>query len=263
MLSLPKQPKIIEHDGARAVIEINELYPGYGATIGNALRRVLYSSLPGAAVTRVKFESAPHEFTTLQGVLEDVLELSLNLKQIRLILHGDEPQILKLKIKGKQTVTAKDIETPSQVEIINKDAHIATLTTAGSTLEAELTVERGMGYVQADHGQKEKKEIGVVHLDAAFGPVVRVNFEVQDMRVGDRTDYNRLHLELITDGTIAPEDAYEQAVKILNEHFGAIKELEGKPKKKSEEKTSAKKSAKKHSTKKKAGTGAKKSAKKK
>src|SRR3989338_3195740 len=241
MLLLPQKPKIIEHDGARAVVEINELYPGYGATIGNALRRILYSSLPGAAITRAKFEGVPHEFSTLPGVLEDVLEISLNLKQIRLILHGDEPQTLKLKVKGNKEVTAKDIETPSQVEIVNLDAHIATLTASNSTLIAEFTVERGMGYVQADAVEREKKEIGVLYLDAAFSPIVRVNFEVQDMRVGDRTDYNRLHLEIITDNTISPEDAYEQSVKVLSDQFGKIGELEGKPQKTAAKKATAKK----------------------
>lgn len=240
-VSLPKKPKVVESSTNRAVIEIDELYPGYGATLGNSLRRVLYSSLEGAAITTVKIEGASHEFSTLDGVLEDVLELCLNLKSIRMILHGDEPQTLKLNIKGKKVVSAKDIEAPSQVEIINKDVHIATITAASATLKAEMTVERGVGYVQAEQDGKEKKEIGVIRLDAAFSPVVKINFDVENTRVGDRTDYNKLLIDITTDGTLAPEDAYEKAAAVLLEHVGAVTELEGKPVKKAPAKKAAEK----------------------
>jgi len=230
-ISLPKKPKIIEQDknASRASIEIRELYPGYGPTIGNALRRALYSSLPGAAVTSLKISGVSHEFSTVEGVLEDVLEISLNVKQIRLNLHGDEPQTLVLKAKGKKEVTAKDIEVPSQVEILNKDAHILTLTSPKSSIEMELRVEQGLGYVQVDQDEKDKKEIGVIRLDAVFSPVKKVNFEVENMRVGDRTDYNRLVLDITTDGTVSAQDAFIRATKVMLEHFNLFMSLgEGK-----------------------------------
>jgi len=205
---------------------------------------VLYSSLEGAAITSVKIEGVSHEFSTVEGVLEDVLELCLNLKSIRMVLHGDEPQTLTLNVKGKKAVSAKDIETPSQVEIVNTDVHIATLTSSTSSLKAELTVERGVGYVQAEQDGKEKKEIGVIRLDAAFSPVVKINFDVENTRVGDRTDYNKLLIDITTDGTLSPDDAYEKAAAILLEHVGAITELDGKPAKKAPAKKSAEKTAK-------------------
>lgn len=225
-MSFPKPPKIIKKEGNRAIIEISELYPGYGATIGNAFRRVLYSSLPGAAITSIKITGVAHEFSTMNGVLEDGIELGLNLKQIKLILHGDEPQMMTLKVKGVKNVKAKDIKTPSQVEIVNKDAHIATLTSPKSLLEMELNVERGLGYVQADKDEKEKKEIGVIRLDSIFTPVIKVNFEVEDVRVGDRTDYNRLVIDILTDGSISPEQAFVDSAKLLFDYFNIFSELE-------------------------------------
>lgn len=224
-MSFPKPPKVIKKEGNRAIIEISELYPGYGATIGNAFRRVLYSSLPGAAITSIKITGVAHEFSTMNGVIEDGIELGLNLKQIKLILHGDEPQMMTLKVKGVKNVKAKDIKTPSQVEIVNKDAHIATLTSSKSSLEMELNVERGLGYVQADKDEKEKKEIGVIRLDSIFTPVIKVNFEVEDVRVGDRTDYNRLVIDILTDGSISPEQAFVDSAKLLFNYFNIFSEL--------------------------------------
>ena len=224
----PQKPKIIEKDGNTSLIEINDLYPGYGTTLGNSLRRILYSSLSGAAIVSVKIENILHEFSTIDGVLEDILEISLNLKSVRLIMHTDEPQTLTIDAKGKKTITAKDIKTPSQVEIVNQDAHIATLTAGKSTLKAEIVVEKGLGYVQTEQNSKDKKEIGVIRLDAIFSPVVKVNFDVENMRVGDRIDYNKLLLEIQTDGTITPEDAYEKAVEVLISQFSAIKEITNK-----------------------------------
>src|SRR3990167_1286112 len=228
MLTLPKKPKIVEKSNNRAVVEISELYPGYGPTIGNTLRRALYSSIEGAAITSFKIDGVPHEFSTIEGVLEDVIEICLNLKEIRLILHGDEPQVLKLNIKGTKEakgITAKDMVTPSQVEVINKDVHIMTVTSPKALINMELTVDRGMGYIQTDKDAKEKKDIGVIRLDAIFTPVLRVNFEVENMRVGDKTDFNRLLLDITTDGTITPEEAYEKAAGVLFDHFELIKDL--------------------------------------
>lgn len=228
IVSVPQKPKIIKKDNNTTTLEIDGLYPGYGSTLGNSLRRVLYSSLSGAAITSVKIDGVLHEFSTLEGVLEDMLEISLNLKAIKPILHTDEPQILKIAAKGKKTITAKDITTPSQVEIVNKDAHILTLTSSSASFNAELTVEKGLGYVQADQDPKDKKEIGTIRLDAIFSPIVKVNFDIENTRVGDRIDYNKLMLEITTDGTIAPEDAYEKALVVLIDQFTAIKEIGNK-----------------------------------
>lgn len=204
---------------------IEELYPGYGVTLGNALRRVLYSSLQGAAITKVKIKGAPHEFSTLPGVLEDILEITLNLKQVYVKLHSDEPQTATIKAKGVKEVTAADIVSPSQVEIANPGAHIASLTRKDAQFEAELTIEPGLGYLAVEKRPKERTEIGAIPLDAIFTPMVKVNFEVENMRVGDRTDYNRLVVEIITNGTISPQNALMHAAKLLDDHFRIILEL--------------------------------------
>ena len=228
LIPFPQKPHIIRQEDNRIILEINNLYPGYGTTLGNSIRRVLYSSLSGVAITSLKIDGALHEFSTLEGVLEDTLEIALNLKAIRLIMHTEEPQILKINAKGKKVIKAKDIETPSQVEIVNPDIHIATLTASSSAFNAELTVEKGLGYVQIEQDAKEKKEIGVIRLDAIFSPIVKVNFDVENMRVGDRIDYNKLIIDITTDGTIDPEDAYEQAMSAFVDYFSAIKEISNK-----------------------------------
>ncbi|MFY9457317.1 MAG: DNA-directed RNA polymerase subunit alpha [Candidatus Spechtbacterales bacterium] len=227
-ITLPKPPKIKEHSENRAVFEIEDLYPGYGVTVGNALRRVLYSSLPGAAITKVKIKGAPHEFSTLPGVLEDVLEITLNLKQIFIKLHGDEPQSATIKVKGARKVTAADIEAPSQVEVINKDAHIATVTGRDARFEVELTIEPGLGYIPVEQQQKEGAEIGAIPLDAIFTPMRKVNFESENMRVGERTNFNRLRLEIITNGAISPQEALEYACNLLVDHFRIAGQFEKK-----------------------------------
>lgn len=218
-----KDVVIKEEKGNRAVFEIVGLYPGFGVTLGNALRRVLYSSIPGAAITSVKIKGASHEFSTLPGVLEDVLEITLNIKAIAVRLYGEESQMATLKVKGQKEVTAKDIETPSQIEVLNKDAPIATLTEKGSSLEMEFTVEAGMGYQSVEDRGGEKADIGTLHLDAIYTPVKKVNFTVQDMRVGDKTDYNRLTVDVETDGTVTPRDALLQAMDVIIAHFEVIK----------------------------------------
>ena len=256
-VTLPKAPKIKEADENRAVFVIEDLYPGYGVTIGNALRRVLYSSLPGAAITQVKFKGVPHEFSTLPGVLEDVLEITLNLKQVYIRLHGDEPQTVYIKVKGPKKITAGDIDVPSQVEIVDKGAHIATLTSKNSQFEAELLIEAGLGYVPIEQQQRERAEIGAIPLDAIFTPMRKVNFEVENMRVGDRTDYNRLRIEIITNGTITPQEAFEYASKLLLQHFEVVGHFEGKAPDKTAKKQTKSKVASKKATK-----TAKKSAKK-
>ncbi|MDP3901376.1 MAG: DNA-directed RNA polymerase subunit alpha [bacterium] len=231
--------KISETD-VEGVFEIEGLYAGYGITIGNAIRRVLLSSLPGAAITRVKIKGVGHEFTTIPNVAEDVVEISLNLKKIRFRIHTDESQTLILKIKGEKIVTASDIETNAQVEVISPDVHIATLTAKNADLEMELTIEKGLGYVPVEVRKTEKLAIGVIALDAVFSPVTKVNFSIENMRVGDRTDYNRLRLVIATDGSITPSSALRKASNILQDHFAKMSQIEVKEVEQSVEKSEKK-----------------------
>lgn len=240
--------KVSETD-TDGVFEIEGLYGGYGLTLGNALRRVLLSSLPGAAITQFRIKGVSHEFSTIPGVAEDVVEIGLNLKKIRFRAHTDEPQTLNLKIKGENKVTASDIELNSQVELITQDEHIASLSGKDTELDLELRVERGLGYSAVESRKFEKLPIGTIALDAFFSPVVKVNFSVENMRVGDRTDYNRLRLGVTTDGSITPSAALRKASNILKDHFEKISAVEVKeaeavavPEKKTKKK-SAKKAA--------------------
>ncbi|MBI4919969.1 DNA-directed RNA polymerase subunit alpha [Candidatus Azambacteria bacterium] len=222
-ISLPKAPKLIEQvSQSRAILEIEDLYPGYGLTLGNALRRVMLSSLPGAAITSIKINNVAHEFSTLPGILEDVVEIILNLKQVRFKLHGDEPQIVILKAKGEGEVFAKNIKTVSQVEIASPDVRIATLTSKNASLEMEIKVEKGLGYSAIESRKRDKQEVGVIAVDAIFTPIKIINFEVDDMRVGDKTNYNRLRFDIETDGTITPIEALTSAANLLNDHFKII-----------------------------------------
>ncbi|MEK7609561.1 MAG: DNA-directed RNA polymerase subunit alpha [Patescibacteria group bacterium] len=221
-LILPSKPRIISEQGANGVYEIDGLYPGYGHTLGNSLRRIILSSLPGAAVTKVKISGVEHEFSTIDGVKEDVINILLALKKLRVHLTTDEPVLLNLKVKGIKQVTAKDIDAPGQVEILNKDLHIASLTEKSSELDIEITVEKGLGYVSKEVIQKERVDIGSITLDAAFTPIRKANYEVENMRVGDRTDFNRLRLMIETDGTITPREALEQSITIMIHQLKAV-----------------------------------------
>mgnify|MGYP001024445067 CR=1 FL=1 len=223
MIPLSKAIKIVSSKGDKATFEIESLYPGYGTTLGNSLRRVLLSSLGGAAVTEVKIMGASHEFATLSGVKEDVLGILLNLKQVRFRLFGDGPFAATLKIKGVKTVTAGDFKAPSQVEIMNKDVLIAQLTDKSTELEIEIQIGRGVGYEAAETRHIGKVEIGMISLDAIYTPIRRVSYRVEQMRVGDRTDFDRLILEVETDGTLNPETALREASSILAEQFEVIK----------------------------------------
>lgn len=204
------------------MFEVEELYPGYGITLGNALRRVLLSSLEGAAATSFRIKGISHEFSTLPGVIEDVIEISLNLKKLRLKLFSSEQQKLKLSVKGEKVVKAGDFEENSEVQIINPDLHLAALTEKNAELELEVTVDRGIGYLPSETRKKEKLPIGVIALDAIFSPIRRVNFEVENMRVGDRTDFNRLRIHIETDGTISPLEALKESTQILIDHFQSL-----------------------------------------
>lgn len=211
--------KAIEEEATRGVFDIEGLYRGYGLTVGNALRRVLLSSLPGAAITQVKIKGVGHEFTTIKGVLEDVVELTLNLKRIRFSFAGDEPEIVTLTAKGEGEVTAKNIANTGRVQVLNKDEHIATITDKNTTLEIELTVQKGLGYMSIDQLKSETLPVGVIQIDAIFSPVRKVNFTVENMRVGDRIDYNKVRFAIETDGGISPKDALTESLRILAQHF--------------------------------------------
>jgi len=207
------------------LVEIDSLYPGYGVTLGNALRRVLLSSLPGASITEIKIKGVDHEFSTIKGIKEDVVEILINLKKVRFKLHGDESQKATLKVSGEKEAYSKEIKTPSQLELVTPDVLIATLTDKKAELEIELKVEKGLGYIPVELRKMEKLEIGNIALDAIFTPVKKVNFEVENVRVGDRTDFNKLKVLIETDGSIAPKEAFIDALKILVGQFSEVLDL--------------------------------------
>ncbi len=207
------------------VLTVEPCAQGYGTTLGNALRRVLLSSLPGAAVTAVKIKGAEHEFSTLPNVKEDVLEIILNLKSLRLKLFSEEPIKLTLSVKGEKEVTAKDFAKDAQVEIVNPELHIATLTDASASFEMEITVAPGRGYHATEERGKDKAELGTIAIDSLFSPVLSVSYKVEATRVGDRTDFDKLVLRIETDGTVDPLDAVNQAVAILTDYVNVLKDL--------------------------------------
>jgi DNA-directed RNA polymerase subunit alpha len=212
---LPSKPRIVKEDAVSGVYEIDGLYPGYGHTLGNSLRRIILSSIPGASITSLSIDGVKHEFSTIDGVKEDVIAIILNLKKTRFKLHGDEAQKATLHIKGAKTITAKDITTPSQLEIMNKDQYICESTAKDVDIAIELTVEKGLGYIPREILQKEKADIGTIALDASFTPIRRASYEVENMRVGDRTDHNRLRVSIETDGTITPHEALESSIHTM------------------------------------------------
>lgn len=219
---LPSKPKIVSEKDFGGVYEIDSLYPGYGHTLGNSLRRIILASLEGTAITSVKIDGVSHEFSTISGVKEDVITLLLNLKKVNFKLLTDEPQVINLKVKGVSKVTAKDIVVGGQVEVLNDDQYIAEITNKNTTLEIEMTIEKGIGYVPKEVLQKDKVKIGTIALDAVFTPIRRVNYEVENMRVGDRTDYNKLRFSIETDGTITPREALENAIYIMIKQLQAV-----------------------------------------
>lgn len=253
-ITLPEKPIVTKQEGNYAVFEIKACYPGYGMTLGNALRRVLLSSLQGAAITSVKISGVNHEFSTIPGVMEDVVEVMLNLKKVRFKMYSDEPVKLTLKANKEGKVTAGDIAKADNVEVVNKDAHIATITDKKITLEMEIKVEKGVGYVPVEQQENDKKEIGMIGVDAIFTPIKLVNYKVENMRVGKMTNYDKLILEIETDGSRTPEEAFREAVMLLVKHFDlfedfakvkkeeesfAVEELEGTKEEKKVEKLEA------------------------
>ncbi|MEI7512815.1 MAG: DNA-directed RNA polymerase subunit alpha [Candidatus Uhrbacteria bacterium] len=211
---------------SEGVLTVEPCTQGYGTTLGNALRRVLLSSLAGAAVTAVKIKGAEHEFSTLPHVKEDVLEIILNLKSLRLKLFSEEPIKLTLSVKGEKVVTAKDFTKDAQVEVVNPELHICTLTDSSASYEMEITVAPGRGYRSTEErGKDDKAELGTIAIDSLFSPVLSVSYKVEATRVGDRTDYDKLILRIETDGTLDPLDAVNQSVTILMDYTNVLKNL--------------------------------------
>jgi DNA-directed RNA polymerase subunit alpha len=219
---LPSKPRIVSEEGFSGSYEIDGLYPGYGHTLGNSLRRIILSSLSGVAITSVKISGVDHEFSAVEGVKEDVISLILNLKKVRIKMLTDEPQTIELNIKGVKEVTAGDIKVPGQVEILNPELYLASVGGKSAELSIEMKIEKGLGYVPKEVLQKDRTEIGYIALDAIFSPIRRVNYEVENMRVGDRTDFNKLKLFIETDGTITPKEALEESILIMISQLKAI-----------------------------------------
>jgi len=228
MILLPSQPKVISEEGESGVFEIEGLYPGYGHTLGNSLRRIILSSLPGVAITSVKIAGVNHEFTVLEGVKEDVVTILLNLKKIRMRFTTDEPQTLYLKIKGlsaqagERVVRASDLEVPGQVTILTPDEIIVTITGKNTVLDMEIKAEKGLGFMPKEMIEKSRVDIGAIALDGIFTPIRRASYEVENMRVGDRTDFNKLKMFIETDGTISPSAALSSAIGIMINQLKAI-----------------------------------------
>lgn len=235
MITLPNKPKIIEKEKNKSVFIIDACYPGYGTTLGNAFRRVLLSSLPGTAITGIKIKGVKHEFSTIPHVIEDVVQIILNLKQVRIKLCVDNNEQIQLKaslrVKGEREVKAGDIKTTPELEIINKDLHIASLTDKKAELEIEIDVESGLGYSSIEQRKSKKIEVGKIAIDAIFSPVTRVNSSIENVRVGKRTDYDRLKFNIETDGSITPKEAFLKAASILVDHYKVFVSLSEKTKK--------------------------------
>lgn len=222
-IALPKKIEFKTSDNPNeGIITVEPLFPGYGMTLGNSLRRVLLSSLPGAAVIGAKIKGASHEFMALPNVKEDVLEMILNLKQLRLKVHSEEEVRLELKVKGKKTVTAGDIAKNSQVEIKNPELVLAHITNEAGSLEMEIVVKEGRGYKMPEGTKKENREIGYIEIDSMFSPVILVSISVESARVGKMTNWDKLILNVKTDGTVTPEEAFDKSVEILVSQYKSL-----------------------------------------
>lgn len=236
-----EKPKIeiaeISEDNRYGKFICEPLERGYGTTFGNSLRRMLLSSLEGAAITSIRIDGVLHEFSTIPGVRDDVTNIVLNLKQLCLKMQGNEPKVIRIDVEGEKEVTAADIICDADIEILNPDLHIATVDETGK-LKIEMTVERGRGYVPADKNKKPEDSIGIIPIDSIFSPVQRVNYTVQDTRVGNVTDYDKLILEVWTDGSLRPEEAVSKAAGILVMHLKLFQNMDGLPDETEEEEAS-------------------------
>lgn len=221
-IQLPHQIQSQQLEENRSLFTISPCYPGYGTTLGNALRRVLLSSLPGGAITAVKIKGVDHEFSTIEHVKEDVVDILLNLKKVRLKVYSDEAVQITLSVNGKKKVSAKDFEKNSDVEVVNPDCHIATLTDSASKMEIIAIAQKGRGYIPVETRENEKLDVGFMALDAVYTPVRNVNFKTEHVRVEQMTNYDKLLLDVTTDGTLTPEAAVQQASSILVEHLALI-----------------------------------------
>ncbi|MBE6096587.1 DNA-directed RNA polymerase subunit alpha [Schwartzia succinivorans] len=230
MVENMEKPKIeiveVSEDNRYGKFVCEPLERGYGTTIGNSLRRILLSSLPGAAITSIRIDGVLHEFSTIPGVRDDVTNIVLNLKQLRLKMFTDEPKVIRIDIEGEKEVTAADITADADIEILNPELHIATLN-EDAKLHMEMTVERGKGYVPAEKNKKPDHVIGIIPIDSIFSPVTRVNYTVSDTRVGNVTDYDKLTIEIWTDGSIRPEEAVSRSANILIQHFKLFQNMAG------------------------------------
>ncbi len=246
MISLPSAFKTISREENKAVFEIAGLYPGYGLTIANSLRRVLLSSLPGTAVTKVSIDGVSHEFSTINHVKEDVIQILLNLKKLKFVLPDNQPQVVSLEVKGEKKVIGRDFELTPQVKLVNPNEHIATLTNAKARLAITMTIEHGIGYQTVEARQMGKAVANEIVLDAAFSPIERVSYRVENMRVGEKTNFNKIFLTIETSGVITPEQALVLASNLLEEHFKLIGQsfqlMESKPKKEKTVKETSKES---------------------
>jgi len=234
-IALPQKPKYSKTGENSGKFEIFGCYPGYGTTLGNALRRVLLSSLEGAAITSVKIKGAPHEFSTISGILEDVVQIILNLKKIRFEMNEEGLAKIYLNAKGEGKITAKSIKCPSGIKVVNTDQIIATITDKKTDFEMEMEVNKGLGYIPVEQQLRENKEIGVIAIDAIYTPIRRVNYLIEDMRVGKRTDFNKITLDIETDGSITPEESFKKSIGILVSQFSALSEMEAIKEEKTEE----------------------------
>lgn len=218
----PTLAHIEEHSATSATFVIEPLHTGYGMTLGNSLRRVLLSSIAGAAVTSFKIEGATHEFTTVEGIKEDVVDIMLNLKQVRFRVFSDEPQMVRLVKKGTGPVTAADIQTTADIEVVNTDAYIATIDSPKAEMVMDIAVETGRGYRTVEESSLQRPTSDMIAVDARFSPVERVRYKVEDTRVGQATDLNKLSITIDTDGSISPKDAFEEAAAILINQYTAL-----------------------------------------
>lgn len=228
-IPLPSKFELNETGPNKASLVIEPLFEGYGLTIANALRRVLLSSIPGAAVTSVKIEGVEHEFSAMKGIKEDVVDIILNFKKLRMKIHTDEDVRLLINAKGKKKVTAADIESNADVEVINKDLHLATLTDAKSKFVVEIIANRGRGYIPTEVRDDEKKEIGMIAIDSIYTPIVTVGMRVENVRVGQVTNFEQVSLDIETDGTIDIKEAVGLAGQILADHFSLLVEKDLEP----------------------------------
>lgn len=234
---MPSKPRVVEEVGNKGVFEIDGLYPGYGHTLGNSLRRIILSSIPGASITAIKIDGVSHEFQTMDGIKEDVIVMILNLKQVRFKMSSDEPQTVTLSIKGPKEVTASDIKSGGQVEVLNGDLHIVSVT-GKVNLNIEMKIEKGLGFISKEAYQKEKVDIGTIAVDAIFTPIRRVSYEVENMRVGDKTNHNRLRIAIETDGTLSPREALSYSIETMIHQLKAIVDFKEPEEEKVEKKVS-------------------------